>query len=252
MNVAFAVTAAAARALPPHPFEPPARRALPEVLAERVVEAIRVGVLKPGDRIVESQLARQLGVSRGPLREALKGLEANSIVENRQGRGTFVRQLTDEDLAGLVVLRAGLEGLAARIVAAKVTPAIIADLAGRVRHMEALARDGRTSDWRDEDWRFHEALCRFAGNPFLLAAWSSIRNRVRLFLHSHPAFVHEAEHVLDNHERMLKALASGDPDRAERTFRTIVLKSARQRFGDPPPASFAGFGEPARGTRGDR
>lgn len=241
MNVAFPLPEPAAGPAPADPWEPPTRRSLPEVLAERIVEAIRTGVLKPGDRIVESQLARQLGVSRGPLREALKALEANSIVETRQGRGAFVKRVSDDDLAALVILRAGLEGLAARMVAAKLTPEILADLTARVRQMEALAQDGRTAEWRDEDWRFHEALCRFADNPFLLTAWSAIRNRVRLFLHSHPAFLHDAKHVLENHDEMLKALASGDPDRAERAFRTIVVGSARQRFGAQAPGAFAAF-----------
>src|SRR3712207_409844 len=65
----------------------PQQRSLPEIVAERVVEAIRAGDLKPGERIVENQLAKRLGVSRGPLREALKVLEANHLVENRRGRG---------------------------------------------------------------------------------------------------------------------------------------------------------------------
>lgn len=69
----------------------PAQYTLPEVLAERITEAILSGVLKPGARIIESQLARELGISRGPLREALKTLEVNGLIEYRKGRGTNVR-----------------------------------------------------------------------------------------------------------------------------------------------------------------
>ena len=214
----------------PHPWDPPAQRSLPEVLAERIVEAIRTGILKPGERIVELQLSRQFGVSRGPLREALKVLEANQIVESRRGRGSYVKQATNDDLVRMVTLRAGLEGLAARFVAARITPDMLCDLSGRLGEMARLARRGRTSEWRDEDWRFHEAVCALADNPLLLSAWRSISNLIRLFLHTHPGYVHEAPRILSNHDALLAAIASKDPDLAERTFRRIILKSAFERL----------------------
>ena len=223
-------------AVPAHPWDPPNQRSLPDVLAERIVEAIRTGILKPGERIVELQLARQLGVSRGPLREALKVLEANQIVESRRGRGSFVKQVSNEDLLRMVTLRAGLEGLAARSVAATITPEMLASLSRRLDEMKRLARRGRTSEWRDQDWRFHEAVCALADNPFLLAAWRSISNLVRLFLHTHPGYVHDMPRILSNHDTLLAALASGDPNEAERTFRAIILASALERLdiGAPP------------------
>lgn len=224
-------------AAPAHPWDPPNQRSLPEVLAERIVEAIRTGILKSGERIVEVQLSRQLGVSRGPLREALKVLEANQIVESRRGRGSFVKQVSNEDLLRMVTLRAGLEGLAARSVASTITPEILGSLSRRLDEMKRLARRGRISEWRDQDWRFHEAICTLADNPFLLTAWRSISNLVRLFLHTHPGFVHESPRVLSNHDTLLAALASGDPDAAERSFRAIILTSALERLDmDIPPA----------------
>ncbi len=243
MTFAFRRPAASSRPTPeggpatPHPWDLPAQRSLPEVLAERIVEAIRTGILKPGDRIVELQLSRQLGVSRGPLREALKVLEANQIVEKQRGRGSYVKQVSTEDLVRMVTLRAGLEGLAARSVAATITPDMLSSLSRRLDEMTRLARRGRTSEWRDQDWHFHEAVCALADNPFLLSAWRSISNLVRLFLHTHPGYVHDVPRILSNHETMLAALESRDPDRAERTFRGIILTSAFHCLGVPvPPA----------------
>ena len=217
----------------------PAQPSLPEMVAEKVVEAMRNGALRPGERIVEATLARKLGVSRGPLREALKALEANHIVERRRSRGTYVAQVTADQALQMVTMRALLEGLAARLVAARRTPETLDMLESRHQQVRASAASGRTSEWRDEDWHFHEMVCRAAGNEFLLRAWLSIGNLVRLFLHRHPAYEHEPADVLRNHERLIAVLRSGDPDAAEATFRAVILRSGLRRLGAQPPAGFA-------------
>jgi len=215
----------------------PARRSLPEAIADRVVEAIGTGALKPGERIVELKLAADLGVSRGPLREALKTLEERRLVERRRGRGTFVTQVSDADLLHMVVLRANLEGFAARFVASSFTPDIETRLRELLTAGRGAAEEGRTSDWRDLDWQFHEAVVAGAENPYLLSAWRGIGSQIRLFLHTHPVFVVEVGATLANHDTLFAALAAGDPDRAEASFRRVILGSAFRRFGrEPPPA----------------
>jgi DNA-binding GntR family transcriptional regulator len=223
----------------------PRQRSLAEVVAERIVEAIRSGALKPGERIVEVQLAKRLGVSRAPLREALKSLEARHLVESRRGHGTYVALVSTEDAMQMVVLRANLESLAARLVAAALTPEILATLRAKTREMERVAKSGKTAEWRDLDWQFHETLCRFSGNTFLLSAWRSISSLVWVFLHTHPAFERAQPTVLNNHKIMLDALESRDPERAERTFRAVILKSAFGRLGVEPPPAVASLVGPA-------
>ena len=231
----------------------PPQRSLAEVVAERIVTAIRTGELKPGERIVEVQLAKRLGVSRAPLREALKSLEARHLVESRRGHGTYVAPVSTEDAAQMLVLRATLEGLAARLVAASLTPEILATLTAHTRDMERASASGDVTAWRDLDWQFHETVCRLSGNGFLLSAWRSISNLVWVFLHSHPGFERAAPQILSNHKALLDALASRDPDRAERTFREVILASAFARLGlDVPPALaslVAPAGTPARRAR---
>ena len=225
----------------------PQQRSLPEVVAERIVEAIRSGQLAPGDRIVELTLARELGVSRGPLREALKVLEANHLVESRRGRGTFVTRVSDDDLVRMVTLRANLEGFAARFVATRFTDAVDSALSELLGQSTRAAHDGRTSDWRDLDWRFHETVVAAADNGFLLAAWRSIGNLVRLFLHTHPVFETAVGATLSNHDTLLEALRSGDPDQAEHAFRSVILASAFRRFDRPPPRALAAYGRDGAG-----
>jgi DNA-binding GntR family transcriptional regulator len=217
----------------------PARTSLPDFVTERFLDAMRAGVLAPGERIVESTLAKKLGVSRGPLREALKGLEAERLVERRANRGMFVAEVSVDRAVQMIVMRAMLEGLAARLVTARMTPAMAAALAAQHRLIEEAAAAGMTREWRDHDWRFHEMVCEGAGNEFLLRSWTSISNLIRLFLHHHPAYERDAEDVLGNHLRMLEVLRGGDAELADATFRTVIIRSGYRRLGIEPAAEVA-------------
>jgi DNA-binding GntR family transcriptional regulator len=217
------------------------QRSLPEAVAERVTEAIRIGALKPGQRIIESTLAQQLGVSRGPLREALKSLEANHLVETRRGRGAYIAQPSSAQLLEMVAVRAILEGLAARLVAANATPETILQLKRQHAAIRKEATAGRTERWRDLDWQFHETICKLSGNEFLLKAWQHHSNLIRLFLHSHYAFDHDVESVLHNHELFLAALSSRNPDEAETVFRGIILKSGYNAMNADVPGALLGI-----------
>ncbi len=212
---------------------------MPDFVTERFLDAMRAGVLAPGERIVESTLARKLGVSRGPLREALKGLEAERLVERRANRGMFVAEVSVDRAVQMIVMRAMLEGLAARLVTARMTPAMAAALTAQHRLIEEAAAAGMTREWRDHDWRFHEMVCEGAGNEFLLRSWTSISNLIRLFLHHHPAYERDAEDVLHNHLRMLDVLRGGDADVADATFRTVIIRSGYRRLGIEPAAEVA-------------
>jgi DNA-binding GntR family transcriptional regulator len=219
----------------------PRQRSLPEVVAERLVEAIRAGELKAGERLVETTLASKLQVSRGPLREALKALEANHLVESRRGRGTYVRAVTPEEVGQMLAVRAVLEGLAARLVATNATPAMIDQLRKLHRRIEAAARSGETEEWRDLDGAFHEQICIFSRNDFLLTSWRSIANLVRVYLHQHPAYLTNIEGILGNHVAFLDAILTKDPDRAEAVFRTTILRTGFARLGREVPESLKGY-----------
>lgn len=214
------------------------KRSLPELIAERVVEAMRNGMLSPGERIIEATLAAKLGVSRGPLREALKALEVNHLVESRRNQGTYVAQITPAQAWQMVTMRAVLEGLAARLVAARRNPEMLRILQAQHQRICESAAAGRTREWRDQDWKFHELVCLAAGNEFVLRSWQSIGNLVRLFLYQHPAYELQAEDVLANHEDLIAALRCGDADAADTTFRSVILRSGLRRLGMQPPAEF--------------
>jgi DNA-binding GntR family transcriptional regulator len=230
-------TSGLGKAAPGEPWALPPQRSLPEIVAERLVEAIRSGTLMPGERLVETALAGKLQVSRGPLREALKALEANHLVESRRGRGTYVRAVAPDEVAQMIAVRALLEGLAARLVAVHATPAMIDRLQRLHRRIEIAAHSGETAEWRDLDWSFHELICTFSGNTFLLTSWRSISNLVRIYLHQNPAYLTNRAGILGNHLAFLDAIRARDPDRAEAVFRTTLLKTGFARLGMQVPAS---------------
>lgn len=217
----------------------PGQRSLPEVIAERIVEAIRTGTLKPGERIVEAALARKLNVSRAPLREALKHLEASQLVERRHNHGTFVAQVTKERALELVILRATLEGLAARLVAARRTEEMLAAFSAQTDRMRELSAAQNVDAWREADWQFHEMLCRASGNDLLLRSWLSISLLVRLSLLGNPDFDLEPDQIIRNHVRMLAVLRSGTPDEADAAFRSMILSSGLRTLGIAPPPELA-------------
>jgi DNA-binding GntR family transcriptional regulator len=217
----------------------PSRRPLPDIVADRITEAIRTGEIAPGERIVELQLARKLGVSRAPLREALKAMEANHLVESRHGRGTFVREPSIDEIIDMITMRATLEGLAARIVTDRMTPALAEEIKTLSRRINAAAAARRMTEWKNLTWEFHGLVCSASKNGLLLSTWNSISNFVRLFIHANPGFEANVDQRLQYQAEFVATLLSRDPELAERTFRSIILTSAFRRLGREVPAAFA-------------
>lgn len=221
-------------------FEHLEARSLPDLVQEQVVEAMRAGRLKPGQRIVEVTLARQLGVSRGPLREALKSLEAVSLVETRRGKGSFVARVTIEQMLEMSAVRAAIEGMAARAIAATRDPSVLATLGALNAEIVSAAR-ADVGQWRQLNWSFHEAVCAASGNAFILRSWQSISLFVRMFMNENVAFENDPATVLDNQARLLGALTLLGPDAAETVFRGLILKSAYDLAGQAAPPALAGL-----------
>jgi len=217
----------------------PRQQSLPEIVETRIIDLIHRGDLKPGDRLIELDLSKKLGVSRAVLREALRMLEIKYVVVSRKGRGTFVTALATDQFIKVSVLRATLEGTAARLVVERLTPEMMFDLNERVRKMERAAAGGRVMEWRQLDWQFHESICVMADNTYLLAAWRSISNLIKLYIMNHPDHDKEKSLVRSNHQALLDALASGDPERAEHTFKRNMLRRVFVVYGRPVPKAFS-------------
>ncbi len=145
---------------------------LGEEVAQMLRRAILAGELEPGTHLVESSLSTDFGVSRGPIRDALRELESEGLVEARR-RGVFVTGLTRDDVWELYTLRAAIDVVALDLAAAQFTLEDFTRLRRLVEVMERAADDGRMADFAEADIRFHSAFYERAGHRRLLRVWQS-------------------------------------------------------------------------------
>ena len=162
--------------------DPLTRSVLADQVKEWLLEAILSGSYAPDSRIVETAVARELGISQAPVREALRGLEALGIVEIAPFRGARVRRLEPAELLEAYVVRSTIEVLGARLAMARLTDDDIEELTaiGGRMHRTAAAGDGRALAVVDAS--LHERLMRLAGNRTLLRVWRSLEPLSRTFI----------------------------------------------------------------------
>lgn len=199
---------------------------LVETVLAQIMDAIVAGRLQSGDKLVEARLGEQLGVSRGPIREAFRRLEQLGLVEKIPYRGTFVSELTERDVEDLHRVRERLEGLAAQLVAESHDTEAIATLEALLNEMREAAATGDHGRMMALDADFHDALFKFSSNGLLREIWVTVGARLRRFLllkrrHLYPSL----DKMVRMHEPIVRAISEGDPDRAEAEARHHVLEA---------------------------
>jgi DNA-binding GntR family transcriptional regulator len=195
------------QALEPQAFEPEAQR-VARVLRDQIVDGDRA----PGSRLVERELAEELGVSRVPVREALRALVAEGLVTPRPRTWAVVRTFAPDDVAQLLEVRAALEVLAARRAAERRAPDDVAALADALAREDDAAARGDGTAARRAAADFHEALLAAAGNGVLDELTAVTASRSRWLLGQHE----DLAGMADEHRLLLGAIRAGDADAAAR------------------------------------
>ena len=186
----------------------PLRQSVYEVLVDLVVS----GELSPGQHLVETDLARQLGVSRQPVREALHRLEAEGWIDLRPGQGAFVHVPTDREVDDLLDARELLEGATARLAARTATPDVVARLRAVWQEGEAAVAGGDVEQVVAANNAFHAAVADIAGNDVLAGLSEIVGRRVRWYYHQvAPARGHDS---WTEHAELMAAIEAGDEERA--------------------------------------
>jgi DNA-binding GntR family transcriptional regulator len=186
----------------------------PSTLRTHIVKVLRSQILsgkyRPGERLNESQIAREFNVSRIPVREALSQLQEQGLVMNHERRGMFVMQLSPEEVQQINSLRLVLETEAMLLARANMTPEIMAELTDLVDQMEAW--QGPLIDAAALDRRFHQVIWQTTGNPYLQRMLESLTTS----LFAHKALEHVSQEIrrwrLNHHRSLLDALTDPDVD----------------------------------------
>jgi len=213
-----------------------------EPLAEGRIAAIRqelerlilAGDIAPGERLNELSLAARLGVSRGPLREAVRLLEQARLVEIVPNRGALVRRLGLAEALDLFDLRAGYAAAAGRLLAQRATRPQIRALEELHTGMQEAAEEGDAAAFQALNLVFHTRLFEFAGNERLRAADLEVRNELQLYIRSAASGQSQLRRSNDEHGRLLDAIANGDAARAGRLFEAHVLNGKHRLMGGAP------------------
>lgn len=201
--------------------EGPPRTTLADYVVGVIREKTASGELRPGQHLREAELAAALGVSRGPVREALAILEAEGQVEIRRHRGAFVSVLTQRDVEEVHTLRATIEALAAERAVTRLTAEHLAEMDRVLEAMKVTSGSVAPQEAVRLDLAFHDVIYDAADHARLLRVWTSIRSQVSFFLHTRNLNFPDFPTVgYPEHHELRTVLSQGDPVAA----RTAVEK----------------------------
>jgi DNA-binding GntR family transcriptional regulator len=197
------------------------REQVKDVLLQRIVS----GELQPGDRLVETRIAQELGTSQAPVREALRDLELLRLVESEPFRGSRVRVFDEEEMIDVYPVRASLEELAARLATEKLQGDVSA-LEVEFNAMRDAVKRGDTNALVRHDIAFHRRIVEAAGNSVLEQCWKSLGVESRITISLYGTYMDPAQ-AAERHVKLIDAIRSGNASAAGREARKHVEVSAK-------------------------
>jgi len=187
---------------------------LREIVFNTMRHAIIEGDFKPGQRLMEVQLAEQMGVSRTPVREAIRKLELEGLVIMVPRKGAYVAGLSSEDIKDVVEIRAILEGFAAKQASYNYTPQDIKQLEAVFKNFEQAVLENSIVDLINYDTEFHEVIYKIANNTKLIQISNALREQVQRYRVAYFTQTHRTDILLKEHRSMLDAIINKDGNRA--------------------------------------
>jgi len=176
---------------------------------------------------LEAEIARQMGISRGPIREAVRQLEQEELVEYHPRRGVVVASLTWEAVQDTYAVRAQLDGFAARLAVAKITDDHLSTLDDLISTMRQQAQEGNNENLLNADVEFHRCIYLVTGNKVLLRAWTSLGPHSWTLFSGLQLRGYSLRDIAERHREIVDALRTRDPVAAEHAAREHTLEIAR-------------------------
>jgi DNA-binding GntR family transcriptional regulator len=206
----------------------PTRTVLREQVKELLLQRIMAGDYEPGQRLVETRIAQEFGVSQAPVREALRDLEVLRFVESAPFRGSWVRQISRDEIAQVYPVRAALEEIAARDAAARLD----GDVGALEAELDAMRTAADLHHQVAHDVRFHELIVEASGNVPLLAAWRALQVHAVTAITALATGM-ERDAIAQLHEPIIDALRRGDAETAGRAVREHLEQFAARVHEQP-------------------
>ena len=210
-----------------------AHQSLADLAYAAIREEIVSGRLRGGERLVEARLARDLGTSRGPVREALRRLSDDGLADILPRRSAVVRELTDDEIQAIADFRIAIETMAARLAVRR--GASTKPLHALVARLARAAARGDEAEVVALDLAFHRALCESSGNSYLIGAYKTIEAQVRSFTTLADGYYQDLAALAPEHDAIAVALKGGGEAGADHAVRehielgTLLLLPRRAR-----------------------
>lgn len=198
---------------------------LREVVCETLRDAIRKGVLKPGERLMEIQLAEELGVSRTPVREAIRKLELEGYVIMMPRRGTYVANLSIRDVNEVFEIRMCLESLASGLAAERITEEELESLQRLLVQIGEYMERGDMDKIVETDMEFHDLLYQASRNTCLVGIIFNLREQLTRFRTKSMSFPGRLAATLEEHRNIVEAIAQGDVKAARKAAEIHMERS---------------------------
>ena len=208
-------------------FKKEDRSTLVEKVANQIREAIKSGKLKPGERIIEGDLANDMGISRFPIREAIRYLEKEGLITTTPFKGALVTELTAKDLEEIYALRIVIEELAIRTLVRNLDKEKVEKLESVVMVMKQVARNGKKiEEVIDADLSFHRTICELSENGRLLESWLNLSRQIRAFIGLDGQLWGDDTpgKTLETHYPVFEAIKKGDSDLAASQMKKVITR----------------------------
>ncbi|MCU0789571.1 MAG: GntR family transcriptional regulator [Nitratireductor sp.] len=198
----------------------------PEIVVNAIVKGVRAGRLVPGQRLVEADLTRNLGVSRGPVREALKRLAAEGVVTLNRNRGAYIRALSRDEVRDMLIVLEALTGLMARLAAKHIgSGENRASFERQYKRLMAFEEQGDSIAFLDQRRDFYDTLIRMGGNGELGRLMPLMQiHLLRLQFQSYVTREQREKQFLE-YEAISQAVLAGDQNRAERLMKLHIRRT---------------------------
>lgn len=200
---------------------------LRDVVFNTLRQAILRGELKPGERLMEIQLANKLGVSRTPVREAIRKLELEGLVLMIPRKGAEVADISEKSLKDVLEVREALEELAARLACDKITKEGINRLKEAAQDFRSALKSNDITQMAEADVRFHDVICNATENQKLGQLLNNLREQMYRYRIEYLKDQHVYEKLLSEHEEIIRHIEKGEKDEAARVVSRHIENQAQ-------------------------